>query len=154
MTSQQPDSVLTVSRRTLKILSAVVWYIGGIMLVRKSIILLFEAQSLRPGSGWIVFAVAVGITVGIVKEMFIFRRSCRRNLARIDALETPRVWLFFRPWFFFFLFLMIATGVTLSKTAHGNFPFLIGVATLDITIGTALLSSSIVFWKQRFLETT
>ncbi len=154
MTRQSPDSMLTVSRRTLKILAAVVWYIGGIMLVRKSIILLFEARTLRPGSEWIVFIVAVGIIVGVIKAVFIFRRSCRKNLARIDALDTPRIWLFFRPWFFFFLFLMIATGVTLSKTAHGNFPFLIGVATLDLTIGTALLTSSIVFWKQRFLETT
>jgi hypothetical protein len=145
---------MTVSRRTLKILAAVVWYIGGIMLVRKSIILLTEVQSLRPGSGWIVFAIAVGIAVGAIKAALIFRKSCRKNLARIDALETPRIWLFFRPWFFFFLFLMIGTGVTLSKMAHGNFPFLIGVATLDLTIATALLSSSIVFWKQRILVTT
>jgi hypothetical protein len=151
MTRQQPDSMLAVSRRTLKILAAVVWYTGGIMLVRKAIILLLEVQSLRPGSGWIVFAVAVGITVGVVKAALIFRKSCRKNLARIDALETPRVWMFFRPWFFFFLFLMIGSGVTSSKMAHGNFPFLIGVATLDLTIATALLSSSVVFWKQRFL---
>ena len=69
MPRQSPDSMLTVSRRPLKILSAVVWYIGGIMLVRKSIILLFEARSLRPGSEWIVFIVAVGIIVGVIKAV-------------------------------------------------------------------------------------
>jgi len=140
-----------VNRRTLKILAAVVWYVGGIMLVRKAIILLIEAESLRPDGVWPVVAVVSGIAVGAAKGRFLFNKACRKNLARIDAMERPRWWLFFRPPFFLFMALMITAGVTLSRAAHGNYPFLIGVATLDITIATALLSSSIIFWKERFL---
>jgi len=139
------------NKRTLKILAAVVWYVGGIMLVRKAIILLNETESLRPDDIWPVFAVVGGVAVGAVKGRLLFNKACRKNLARIDALERPRWWLFFRPRFFLFLALMIAAGITLSRTAHGNYPFLIGVATLDITIATALLSSSIIFWRERFL---
>ena len=145
--------MLKVSKRVLKILAAAVWYVGGIMLVRKAVILLVEAESLRPDGGWPIFAVAVGVVVGLVKARFLFNRACRKNLARIDVLERPMIWGFFRPWFFFFLFLMILTGVTLSNKAHGNYPFLIGVAALDLTIATALLTSSVVFWKERFLST-
>jgi hypothetical protein len=140
------------NKRTLKILAAVVWYVGGIMLVRKAIILLVEAESLRPDAIWPVVAVVVGVAIGAAKAPLLFNKVCRKNLARIDALERPRWWLFFRPLFFLFLALMIAAGVTSSRMAHGNYPFLIGVATLDTTIATALLSSSIVFWRERFLK--
>jgi len=43
---------------------------------------------------------------------------------------------------------MIVLGATLSRLAHNNFPFLISVAVLDISIATALLLSSHLFWKQ------
>lgn len=140
------------SKRALKVAAALVWYTGGILLASKAALLLQEAESLRPGWQWPVFSVVTGLAIGMVKETLIFRRACRRNLARIDALERPRVWSFFRPWFFFFLFLMIATGATLSRLAHGDFPLLIAVATLDLTIATALLASSTVFWSERFLS--
>jgi hypothetical protein len=139
------------SRRTLKVLAAAVWYVGGIMLVRKGVILLIEAETLRPGGFWPQVAVGGGVAIGLIKERLLFSKACRRNLARIDALDRPMLWLFFRPRFFLFLALMILAGVTLSRTAHGNYPFLIGVAMLDFTIGTALLSSSVVFWQERFL---
>ncbi|MGD8413330.1 MAG: hypothetical protein PVF33_03820 [Candidatus Latescibacterota bacterium] len=143
---------MLVTRRTLKILAALVWYFGGIMLVRKAVLLLFEAESMSPQSSWPEAAVGVGVAVGLVKARFIFKRACRRNLARIDSLERPVWWLFFSARFLPFLVLMIVAGATSSRLAHGNYPALIGVAVLDITIGTALLSSGLVFWKERFLS--
>jgi hypothetical protein len=137
----------------LKILAAAVWYVGGIMLVRKAVILLAEAEALRPDGNWPLFAVIAGVAVGLVKARFLFNKACRKNLARIDGLERPMLWGFFRPRFFFFLALMILAGVTLSKTSHGNYPLLIGVAALDLAIATALLASSAVFWRERFLST-
>lgn len=138
-----------VSARTLSILAALVWYIGGVVLLMKSASLLAEATSIEPGGKWPRFAVLFGICIGGIKARFIFSRSCDRNLARIRALKTRRPWNFFRGGFFFFLLLMIATGATLSRLAHGNYVFLISVAALDLTIATALLGSSYVFWKRR-----
>ena len=142
-----------VSRRVLKILAAAVWYVGGLMLVRKAVIHLVEADGLRPDGDWPLFAVVVGVAAGLVKARLWFNKACRKNLARIDALERPTIWSFFRPWFFFFLALMILAGLVSARSAHGNYPFLIGVAALDLAIATALLTSSVVFWKKRFLST-
>jgi len=142
---------MTASKRTLKVLAAVVWYSGGVVLFLKASSLIVEASELRAGLFWPAFSVTAGVIIGGVKARFIFNKSCRKNLARIDALDKPRIWLFYRPWFFFFLALMIATGATLSRMAHGNFPFLIGVAVLDYAIGTALLTSGIIFWRQKIL---
>ena len=47
------------------------------------------------------------------------------------------------------LAVMIAAGATLSRLAHGHYPLLIAVATLDLSLAVALLGSSTVFWKQK-----
>lgn len=123
------------------------WCIGGTILLLKGGSLLVEANALKPeGLGpWL--AAGGGLLLGALKARYLFTRSCRKNLERISALEQPRVWQFFRPWFFFALAIMILAGVTLSRLAHGNYPFLIGVATLDLGIAFALLGSIPVFWK-------
>ena len=42
---------------------------------------------------------------------------------------------------------MILVGAAISKIAHGNYLLLLAVAALDLTIATALLGSSYVFWE-------
>lgn len=142
------------SKRTLKVVAAFVWIVGGIVLVLKGISLLAEANDLQTGSYWPPLAVAAGLLFGGLKAKYIFNKACRKNLQRIDALDRPGIWEFFRPWFFFFLVLMILTGATLSRMAHGNYPFLIAVAVLDFSIATALLASSRIFWRQRALASS
>jgi len=141
--------MLVVSTRSLKILAALVWCVGGTILLLKGRSLLVEADALKPEEGWPWLAAVVGIFLGGLKAKFLFNRSCQRNLDRIAALDRPRVWQFFRPGFLVVLTVMILVGVTLSRLAHNNYPFLIGVAIMDLGIGIALLGSSYVFWKQK-----
>ena len=146
---QDEQAMLVVSTRSLKILVALVWYVGGTILLLKGRSLLIEADALKPEEGWPWLAAVAGLFLGGLKAKFLFNRSCQRNLDRIAALNRPRVWQFFRPGFFVILTVMILIGATLSRLAHNNYPFLIGVAMLDIGIGIALLGSSYVFWKQK-----
>lgn len=108
-----------------------------------------EAEELRPEAYWHWLAIIAGLLLGGVKGVTLFSRACRKNLERIAALEQPRPWQFFRPGFFVFLALMIASGATLSRLASGHYLFLVGVAILDISIAIALLGSSYIFWKRR-----
>ena len=140
---------MTTTSRTLKILAALLWYIGGIILVSKGGSLLIEADTLKPAQNWTWLAIVIGLLIGGLKAKYIFSKSCKKNLIRIDLLSEPKVWQFFRPGFFFFLVIMIVTGATLSRVAHNNYIFLISVAILDISIATALLGSSYVFWKSK-----
>lgn len=141
--------MLIVSARTLHILAALVWYAGGIVLLLKGGSLLVEAEALEPGKIWPWLAGILAVLLGALKARFIFGKSIKRNLARIAALDEPRVWQFFSPGFFVALTVMIAAGATLSRLAHGNYPFLIAVAVLDLSIAVALLGSSVVYWQQR-----
>lgn len=141
--------MLTVSTRTLNILVAFVWYVGGIVLLLKGSSLLVEAHSLKPEQEWLWLAAVVGSFIGGIKARFLFSKSCQRNLARIATLDRPRIWQFFRPWFIAALIVMILAGATLSRLAHNNYAFLIGVGILDLSIAVALLGSSYVFWKQK-----
>lgn len=141
--------MFAVSHRTLNLLAAAVWYAGAIVLALKAGSLLREAAGLNPGgiAPWVV--VPCGIAIGGLKARFLFTRFCRKNLKRIAALDRPRPWQFYRPRFFLFLATVIAFGASLSRLAQGNYPFLLGVALLDITIAVALLGSSFVYWEER-----
>jgi hypothetical protein len=44
---------------------------------------------------------------------------------------------------------MIMIGSTLSRMAHGNYPFLIAMVILDFSLATALFGSGTVFWQQQ-----
>ena len=140
--------MFNVSQRTLKILAALVWYAGGGVLLLKSAGLLTAAEAADPGRGWPWGIGLAGLTIGGLKAWLLFGRSCRRNLARIEALTHPKAWQFFRPRFFFFLGLMIAAGMLLSRLAAGNYAFMLAVALLDLSIATALLASSRIFWQR------
>ncbi len=140
--------MLTVSHRALNILAALVWYVGGIVLLMKGSNLLLEAELLQPDKHWPWTAAVAALLVGGIKAKFLFSKSCRKNLVRIAALDQPKPWQFFRPVFFLFLLLMIMTGAALSNLAHGKYPFLLGIAALDFTIAVALLGSSYVYWKR------
>lgn len=142
-------SIFVVSKRRLRQLAAMTWYVGGIVLLYKATTLLLEAFALVPGKIWPLIGVIFGVTIGLIKAAYIFNKSCRKNLQRISALNTPYVWLFFRPGFFLFLILMVITGATLSRFAHGNYSLLIWVAIIDLSIGVALLMSSRVFWVKQ-----
>jgi hypothetical protein len=141
-------ALMNVSHKTLKILAALVWYTGPVILFSKGAALADGAQDLSP-EGWSkTFSWLVGIVVGIIKTRYIFLRANRKNLARINALERPKIWEFYRIQFFFFLGLMILSGNLMSTYSQGYHGFMVFVAALDISIGTALLLSSYEFWKQ------
>jgi hypothetical protein len=133
----------------LNILAALVWVAGGIVLLFKGTSLLIEAEALRPGQVWPWLAALAGLLLGGIKGRALFSKACARNLDRIAGLDRPRLWQFYRPRFFLFLALMITLGATLSRLAHGNYPFLLAVAVLDLSIAVALLGSSLVYLKRR-----
>ncbi|MCJ7567411.1 MAG: hypothetical protein MUO58_07710 [Anaerolineales bacterium] len=141
--------MFTVSPRTLNILAALVWYIGGIRLLQKGISLLAETNEMEPNLAWPWIAGFVGLFLGGLKAKYLFTNSIRKNLIRIDGLSPPKVWQFFSPGFFAALTIMILAGVILSRMAHDNYPYLIGVAILDLGIAIALLGSSYVYWTQK-----
>ena len=141
--------MVTVSARTLHVLAALVWYAGGIELLLKGGSLLIEAEALDPGRSWPWLAGILALLLGGLKARLLFGKSIQRNLARIAALDAPRLWQFFTPGFFVALAVMIVTGASLSRLAHDRYPLLVAVAVLDLAIAVALLGSSIVYWQQK-----
>lgn len=136
------------SKRTLIFLAAAVWYIGGLMLFRSGVELIRSTVDLKPGGPWPWLAVLAGLILGIIQAKTIFARSCRKNLHRINSLEDPRIWQFFRPGFFLALAGMITSGVLLNHWAQGHYFFMLGIAALDIVLTISLLGSSYVFWTK------
>ena len=136
------------SRRSLKLLAALVWYSGAVVLSFKSSRLLLEAYNIRPEQVWIYLAVVGGLMIGAIKAKYLFKRLCVKNLNRIDAIEQPKFWHFYRMRFFFFLLAMILLGSFVSQLAHGNYTALMMIAIVEVSLATALLGSSTCFWEK------
>lgn len=141
------SKLFVVPHRCLKLLAALTWYGGSIALCIKASSLLAQARNLKPEEEWLWVATIGGIAVGALKGELLFNRSCQKNLARISALVQPLLWQFFKPSFFLFMSIMILFGATLSRFSHNNYPFLLIVAFIDLTIAVALLLSSRNFWN-------
>lgn len=142
------NGIFDTSARTLKVLSAIVWFGGAISLLFKSGHLLAEAFALQPNSSWPWGILVVGVVFGGLKARYLFSRVCEKNLLRIKSLKRPKIWQFFRGRFFFFLISMIVLGISLSRWAHHGYVFLLSVVALDLSIGVALVGSSYMFWKR------
>ncbi|RLD62482.1 MAG: hypothetical protein DRI95_13050 [Bacteroidetes bacterium] len=137
------------TKKYLIIVSALIWYVGSISLFLKTITLLKSAFDIHSNIMIILLSVLLGLVIGFFKGKYLFIKSCRKNVQRINELKKVRFWLFFKPSFMIALAIMIATGAALSRLAEGNYAALLGVAILDLTIGTALLYSSFVYWEKR-----
>lgn len=136
------------SRHSVRIAAAAIWFSGGIVLLLKGGSLLLQALALRPDEIWTWLAIPAGLLIGGIKTELIFEKACLKNLERIDALEQPRIWQAYRPGFYLFLTAMIVLGGSLSGLAQGNYGGLFAVAVLDFSLATALLGSGRRFWKR------
>ena len=137
------------SPRTLKLLAALVWASGFVVLFIKGGSLLIEAERIHPDQAWTWLAILGGLTIGGIKAKYLFSRLCIKNLRRIDALLQPKIWHFYRARFFIFLLCMTSLGAFFSRLAADNYPMLLVVAVVDLSVATALLGSSYCFWKKQ-----
>jgi hypothetical protein len=137
------------STSTLKLLASLVWYSGAIVLSFKSIMMLTEAQAINPDQTRIWLTIVAGLIFGAIKAKYLFTKVCVKNLTRIDALKSPKLWDFYRLRFFIFLLAMILLGSFISRQAHGNYSMLVTMALIEISLATALLGSSHCFRKKQ-----
>lgn len=136
------------------IIAAVIWYAGGVILILKGGSLIASAYQLDSGSFWAGVAIITGVSAGLIKARLLFNQSCEKNIIRINSLDSPMLWQFYRPGFLLFLLIIMPTGALMSRAAAGNFTLLCLVGALDISIATALLTSSRFFWKLKAFNGT
>ena len=129
------------STATLKLLALLVWITGGVVLLLKGYALVLEALAMHPEAALSYLPFPVAAVLGSLKARYLFLSSCRKNLARINALDDPKIWQFYRPVFFAFLIAMVSVGALLSQWASGNYTALIAVASLDLSLSVALFGS-------------
>ncbi|MCP4716060.1 MAG: hypothetical protein GY868_13165 [Deltaproteobacteria bacterium] len=140
---------MKVTKGLLRIMAAIIWYCGGVVLTLKGGVMLKEAFVLDPGYGWIVLTALCGVGLGLIKAKFIFSHALTKNLKRIAELGLPVYpWQCYRLGFFIFLAVVITLSKFMTDWAAGHFLYLLLIAALDLSIATALLSTSFLFWRK------
>ena len=140
--------MLNTSTQTLRILAALVWFSGAVVLFIKGFGMFFEAEQLNPGQLGTWLALSAGLLLGSIKARYLFSRLCIKNLMRIEALAKPKLWNFYRVRFYAFLLVVSLSGLYVSQQAHGDYSMLIVMIIIDLSLATALLASSSCFWKK------
>jgi hypothetical protein len=136
-------------KKVLKLLAMVVWYIGFVALSLKSYKLFAEAYSINNNLSYLTSFLVLGFLLSLLKTKYIFIKSCQKNLLRIDSLESPKIWQFYRLGFFIFLMIVISLGIFLSHIASGNYFFLASVGIIDMALALALLFSSFIIPQEK-----
>jgi hypothetical protein len=134
-------------KKTLKNLALLVWYIGFMALSLKSYRLFNEAYTINNNLTYLIVFILLGFLLSLLKTKYIFTHSCKNNLQRIEQLEHPKIWQFYRVGFFIFLIGVISLGAFLSHQASGNYYFLVSVAVVDMALALALFFSSFEFFR-------
>lgn len=140
--------LLSCEKISLVRLAGLVWFVGVIVLLFKSSGIFIETVNIGAPFALTVTAVMSGLAIGAIKAKYLFIRLCRQNIKRIYALNSPKIWQFYRPRFFIFLFLMIAFGKYAYHISDTNCYLLLLLATLELSISTALLISIKCFWNK------
>jgi len=134
-------------KKTLKNLALLVWYIGFMALSLKSYRLFNEAYTINNNLTYLIVFILLGFLLSLLKTKYIFTHSCKNNLQRIEQLEHPKIWQFYRVGFFIFLTGVISLGAFLSHQASGNYYFLVSVAVVDMALALALFFSGFEFFR-------
>ncbi len=135
------------SIQTLKILALLVWYFGVVVLILKSAYLFINISTLGVSTSIIILLIIVGFILGLLKAKYLFVKFCDKNIRRIEGLKNPKIWQFYRARFFLFLVSMITLGSYLSKQFQTEYLHISILATVELSIATALLFSGNRFWK-------
>ncbi len=137
------------TRKHIFLCAVIIWYTGGIILALKGAAMIRSAFDLAPDVSIAALTACTGIGVGLIKARYIFAHALRKNMVRITKLTEPlHVWQCYRPGFFVFLAIVITLSKFITDWAAGSVLYLSLVAILDLSISTALLASSVLFWKK------
>ena len=130
-----------------KTLALLVWYISFIALSLKSYKLFNEAYNINNNLTYLITFLLLGFLLSLLKIKYIFTPSCQKNLQRIEGLENPKIWQFYRVGFFIFLVGVISLGAFLSRMASGDYYFLVTVGVVDMALALALFFSGFEFFR-------
>jgi hypothetical protein len=133
-------SPVRLAPRALGWLAFVLWLLGGIVLLSFGTARLFQAA--RGGATPTVVAIVAiaALAVGAAKGWFVLRKTSRRNIERLAALEKAQrpIHVYgIRSW----VVIGLMTGLSVGLTLGGLPPLWRGM--VNLTIGAALATSSI-----------
>ena len=106
--------MINVSNNTLKIVSALVWITGGIILFYKGYMMLKQANTILFNIELISAVMVTAFIIGLLKNKYLMTPFTVKNLERIQRLDQPKIIQIFEPIFFFYLALMIITGISIT----------------------------------------
>ena len=95
-----------------------------------------------------IYILIIGVIVGISVALFLFSKLVRKNILRINKLPKKSNIIYFQSLkSYIIIIFMISLGVSMRKSGLiANYI----LCPIYISIGTALFTSSLIYYKQLF----
>ncbi len=137
------------NKKSLIKIAGSVWVLAGLFLILRGWELLQRAMAEQGSAASAVYiALGIGLIVGGAKGKFVLSKSANRNKARIDDLDesTIKVHQVYSKSLYIMIGGMMLLGILL-RTFNDYLGGFIVVGAIYCGIGTALIVSSLVYWK-------
>lgn len=130
-------------KNTTIILSGIGWILLGMMLISRALSWVNEIPN-----HWLIISTAFGVTIGIVKYIFIFRKLSIRGKNKILNYKEDKINIIklFPLKSYIIVVIMMAGGITLR---HLEFIPKSVLFALYLGIGIAMLLTSILFFVKQ-----
>lgn len=141
---QQERRFLQASVRAQLVSAAIIWLVG-------SAILLVRGLGYIQGRSWHAWALAAGLTLGVLKSRYLLERVATGVVARIRRRGPAFFLSFFSPRTWVVLGVMMGSGLLLRRVVVA--PDQIGAGIMGaiyIGVGTALVLGDRIFWHAAF----
>jgi hypothetical protein len=137
------NNIFSASKKTLIIISQIFWIIGGVMLLRRAVIML-QKLDLKT----VILISIIATTIAIIKYLFVLRKTAIKNLNRILQLNgTLTIFHFHDIKMYIAIVVMIFVGIGLRSFHLVNIEIL---STIYLGIGISLILSSFEYSKYLF----
>jgi len=136
------------SKSQLYAMAGTIWGLVGLFLIYRGMGLYeLAVQTQQATQQGIIISLIAGLIIGGAKGKFVLSKTAKRNKLRIEKLEGPlKFHHVYAKSFYLFIGAMMLLGFLLRQGNEYLGGYLV-VAAIYCGIGTALLVSSLTYWK-------
>lgn len=137
---------MTVRRSVRAKLAAVVWHAVGLLLMVWGVVFVLLDWPRAPEAT--LALLALGTLLGAAKGLFIFQKTARKTLARIqEQTEDGFVLKMFRPAFWLIVPVMMGLGITLRHLAREGMIHYNLLAAIYVGVAAGLHLGALPYWR-------
>jgi hypothetical protein len=135
---------MKISHRQAVVLSGVIWFAIGLMLLAKGLKFLVLGGQVPGKEQLVLFLIVGALIVGFLKGRFVLAKTVKRVVGRIETKPNPFPFSGLYPVSYYLLIL----GMVLLGVSMRFLPIAVEIrGAIDVAIGSALMNGALAYFR-------